>query len=208
MSKATHSPRACGSTARPKRPRTTTSRSSKTRSSARSSGSPRAGRDSPGSVLTAEFELNGLKFVGLNGGPEFTLNEAISFQIHYDDQERSTTTGTSRESGRRRGERLRLGRDKYGVSWQVIPKVLYELIGDSDPDKAGGRPRAMLGMKKLDVAALEKAHAEDKRYPCSRGRGEKTERQVSPGRSVVRLGGDRASRIGGAMEYIVLDSSR
>jgi predicted 3-demethylubiquinone-9 3-methyltransferase (glyoxalase superfamily) len=118
-----------------------------------------AGPGTPGDVLTAEFELNGQKFVGLNGGPEFTFSEAISFQIHCDDQDevdyywnKLTADG---------GEESVCGwlKDKYGVSWQVIPKVLYDLIGDSDPEKAKRATEAMLGMKKLDIAELQKAHA-------------------------------------------------
>lgn len=111
-----------------------------------------------GEVLTVEFELNGQRFVGLNGGPQFTFTPAISFQIPCADQaeldyywDRLTAEG----------EELACGwvTDKYGVSWQVIPTVLPDLVSDPDPEKAKRATEAMLRMTKLDIATLEKAHA-------------------------------------------------
>ncbi len=117
-----------------------------------------AGPGPAGSVVTVEFELNGQKFVGLNGGPEFTFNEAISFQVHCRDQDEVDYYWSKLTE---EGEEVVCGwvKDKYGVSWQVIPTVLFELISDPDPVKASRATKAMLGMKKLDIAALEKAHA-------------------------------------------------
>jgi predicted 3-demethylubiquinone-9 3-methyltransferase (glyoxalase superfamily) len=117
-----------------------------------------AGPGPAGSVVTVEFELNGQKFVGLNGGPEFTFNEAISFQIFCDDQDEVDYYWSKLSEG---GEESVCGwlKDKYGVSWQVIPKVLPDLIGDPDPEKAKRATEAMLGMRKLDIAALERAHS-------------------------------------------------
>ena len=112
-----------------------------------------------GMVITAEFELNGQRFVALNGGPEYTFTEAISFQIPCADQaevdyywEQLTADG---------GQPGPCGwlKDKFGVSWQVIPVVLGSLLGDPDPHKAARATQAMLSMGKLDIDALARAHA-------------------------------------------------
>jgi predicted 3-demethylubiquinone-9 3-methyltransferase (glyoxalase superfamily) len=109
-------------------------------------------------VLAVEFELNGQKFVAINGGPQFTFNEAISFQIHCDDQDEVDYYWSRLTEG---GQEVACGwlKDKYGVSWQVIPAGLIEMIGDPDPEKAKRTTEAMLAMVKLDIAALRKAHA-------------------------------------------------
>ncbi|MFI0407982.1 VOC family protein [Actinomadura sp. 3N508] len=112
-----------------------------------------------GAVLTVEFEVNGQKFLGLNGGPQFTFNEAISFMVHCDDQDEVDYYWDRLVEG---GQEAPCGwlKDKFGVSWQVVPKVLYELVGDSDPEKAKRATEAMLATHgKLDIAALKKAHA-------------------------------------------------
>lgn len=117
-----------------------------------------AGPRAAGLVMTAEFELNGQKFLALNGGPEFTFTEAISFQIPCDGQdevdyywERLTADG---------GEPGPCGwlKDRFGLSWQVVPTVLGALLSDPDPGKAAAATRAMLSMGKLDIAGLERAH--------------------------------------------------
>src|SRR5918992_4198639 len=94
-----------------------------------------AGPRPAGSVMTVEFEVNGQQFVGLNGGAEFKFNEAISFQIHCADQEEVDYHWNRLTDG---GEEGPCGwlKDKYGVSWQVVPDALIELISDSDPEKA------------------------------------------------------------------------
>ncbi|MBV7699803.1 VOC family protein [Streptomyces sp. TRM70350] len=112
-----------------------------------------------GSVMTVEFTANGQQFVALNGGPQFTFNEAISFQIFCADQEEVDYYWTKlTENG---GEPGPCGwlRDKYGVSWQVVPDVLLDLVTDPDSEKANRATQAMLSMGKLDIAALRKAHA-------------------------------------------------
>ena len=111
-----------------------------------------------GSVMAVDFELNGQKFLALNGGPQYTFSEAISFQIHCADQDEVDYYWDSLSAG---GEEGRCGwlKDKFGVSWQVIPAVLSELIGDSDPAKAKRAMEAMLSMGKFDIAALQKAHS-------------------------------------------------
>jgi predicted 3-demethylubiquinone-9 3-methyltransferase (glyoxalase superfamily) len=117
-----------------------------------------AGPGPAGSVLTVEFELNGQRFVGLNGGPEFTFNEAISFQILCDDQDEVDYYWSKLSA---EGEEGVCGwlKDKYGVSWQVIPAAFIDMAADPDPEKAKRAIEAMLSMKKLDIAALQKAYA-------------------------------------------------
>ena len=116
-----------------------------------------AGPGKPGSVLAVEFELNGEKFVGINGGPRFTFNEAISFQIFCDDQDEIDYYWDRLTED---GEESMCGwlKDKFGVSWQVIPSGLTKLIGDPDAEKAARTTAAMLQMRKLDIAALQRAH--------------------------------------------------
>ena len=114
--------------------------------------------DFAGKVLTIEFELNGQKFVGLNGGPEFTFNEAISFQIPCDDQAEVDYYWNALSDG---GEVVECGwlKDRFGVSWQVVPTRLIEMINDPDQEKAARATGAMLKMVKLDISELEKAYA-------------------------------------------------
>jgi predicted 3-demethylubiquinone-9 3-methyltransferase (glyoxalase superfamily) len=116
-----------------------------------------AGPGEPGSVVAAEFELNGQKFVGLNGGPQFTFNEAISFQIFCADQDEIDHYWGKLSEG---GEESQCGwlKDRYGVSWQVLPDGLVEMLGDEDTEKAKRTTEAMLGMGKLDMAALQRAY--------------------------------------------------
>ncbi|MEU4084595.1 VOC family protein [Streptomyces aureus] len=118
-----------------------------------------AGPGPAGSVLAVEFVANGQKFVALNGGPQFTFDEAISFQIHCADQgEVDHYWNRFLEDG---GEAGPCGwiKDRFGLSWQVVPSRLIDLIDDPDPEKAARTTRAMLQMSKLDLPALEKAYA-------------------------------------------------
>ncbi|MEU3253803.1 VOC family protein [Streptomyces sp. NPDC006997] len=112
-----------------------------------------------GSVMTVEFTANGHRFVALNGGPQFTFNEAISFQIFCDDQDEVDHYWSRLTEGG--GEPGPCGwlKDRFGVSWQVIPERLPALVSDPDPQKAARATQAMLKMGKLDIATLEKAHA-------------------------------------------------
>jgi predicted 3-demethylubiquinone-9 3-methyltransferase (glyoxalase superfamily) len=110
-----------------------------------------------GTVLTVEFELDGQTFVALNGGPEFTFNEAISFQVDCADQDEvdrywSTLTADGGEEGP-----CGWLKDRFGVSWQIIPSALPRLLRDPDAEKAQRVMDAMLQMKKIDVAELERA---------------------------------------------------
>jgi predicted 3-demethylubiquinone-9 3-methyltransferase (glyoxalase superfamily) len=118
-----------------------------------------AGPGPAGSVIAVDFTANGHKFVALNGGPQFKFNEAISFQIYCESQEEIDHYWTKlTENG---GEPGPCGwlKDKYGVSWQVIPDGLIDMIGDPDPEKAARTTRAMFAMGKLDIAALQTAYA-------------------------------------------------
>ena len=118
----------------------------------------KAGPGPAGAVMVVEFELNGQKFIALNGGPQFTFNEAISFQIPCADQDEVDYYWDRLTDG---GQEVACGwlKDRYGVSWQVIPTVLIDMISDPDQDKANRATEAMLAMTKFDIAALEKAYA-------------------------------------------------
>jgi predicted 3-demethylubiquinone-9 3-methyltransferase (glyoxalase superfamily) len=118
-----------------------------------------AGPRPEGMVMTVSFELNGQRFVALNGGPEFTFNEAISFEVSCKDQEEVDAFWNKLSEG---GEEGPCGwlKDKYGVSWQVVPTVLVDLLVDPDREKSQRVMQAMLSMKKIEIDALERAAAQ------------------------------------------------
>ena len=118
-----------------------------------------AGPRPEGMVMTVSFELDGLEFIALNGGPEFTFDEAISFQVNCESQEEVDELWTKLSDGGAEGPCGWL-KDKFGVSWQIVPTVLDELIRDPDPEKSQRVMKAMLGMGKLDIAELERAAAQ------------------------------------------------
>lgn len=114
-------------------------------------------RGPDGRAFTVSFELDGQEFMGMNAGPQFKFNESVSMYVACDDQaevdyfwNKLTADG---------GEESMCGwlKDKYGLSWQIIPKQLGELMGSPDPEKAGRVMQAMLQMKKIDIAALQRA---------------------------------------------------
>jgi len=109
-----------------------------------------------GQVMTVEFELDGERFVGINGGPQFKFSEAISFQINCDDQQAIDYYWEKLTDG---GEEGPCGwcRDKFGLSWQVTPAGIDDLFSDADPARADRAMQAMFGMRKLDIAALHAA---------------------------------------------------
>jgi predicted 3-demethylubiquinone-9 3-methyltransferase (glyoxalase superfamily) len=112
----------------------------------------------PGSVMVVEFELNGQRFVGLNGGPHFKFSPAISFQIDCHDQDEVDYYWEKLgEGGDESTRQCGWLADKFGVSWQVVPTVLKKLLGDEDKAKVKRVTAAMMSMKKLDIAGLEKA---------------------------------------------------
>jgi predicted 3-demethylubiquinone-9 3-methyltransferase (glyoxalase superfamily) len=116
-----------------------------------------AGPGPAGAVMAVEFEVNGQKFVALNGGPQFTFNEAVSFQVFCADQEELDYYWSRLTEG---GQEVACGwlKDRYGLSWQVIPSTLIDMIGDADPEKAKRTTQAMLSMTKLDIATLQHAY--------------------------------------------------
>jgi predicted 3-demethylubiquinone-9 3-methyltransferase (glyoxalase superfamily) len=124
-------------------------------------GVTRYGPDAPdqeGAVMTVEFSLDGQHYVGLNGGPQFTFTEAISFQIHCADQDEVDHYWTKLSDG---GEEGPCGwlKDRFGVSWQIVPTALPRLLGDPDREKSQRVMRAMLQMKKIEIDVLERAAA-------------------------------------------------
>ena len=111
-----------------------------------------------GDVLTVEFTLAGRKFTGLNGGPNFKFNEAISFQIYCDDQ-REVDRLTEALSAVPEAEQCGWVKDRYGLSWQIVPRRLLELLSDPDPGRARRAMEAMMTMNRIDIAAVERAAA-------------------------------------------------
>ena len=122
----------------------------------------RYGKNGPGpagSVMTVEFQLDGLTLVALNGGPVFKFTEAVSFVVNCQSQEEVNRYWEKLSAG---GTEVQCGwlKDKFGLSWQIVPTVLPELLSDPDPAKSARVMKVMMTMKKLDIAALEKAHKE------------------------------------------------
>jgi predicted 3-demethylubiquinone-9 3-methyltransferase (glyoxalase superfamily) len=115
-----------------------------------------AGPREEGTVMAVSFELDGQKFVALNGGPQFTFDEAISFQVDCEDQEEVDAYWSKLSAG---GEEGPCGwlKDKYGLSWQIVPIVLREMLGDPDQEKSQRVMRAMLSMQKIVIDDLERA---------------------------------------------------
>jgi predicted 3-demethylubiquinone-9 3-methyltransferase (glyoxalase superfamily) len=111
-----------------------------------------------GTVMTVEFEIAGQKFVALNGGPQFKFDEAISFQIHCETQAEVDYFWSRLAEGGQEGPCGWL-KDKFGLSWQVVPTSLIEFLMDKDAEKAGRVMKAMLQMRKFDIAAIEQAAA-------------------------------------------------
>jgi predicted 3-demethylubiquinone-9 3-methyltransferase (glyoxalase superfamily) len=123
----------------------------------------RYGQAGPGpksSVMSVVFQLDGREFIALNGGPVFKFTEAISLFVHCKTQEEVDTYWAKLLEG---GEESRCGwlKDRYGLSWQIIPTVLGEMLSDADPKKAKRVMEAMLKMKKIDVAELKRAYDHD-----------------------------------------------
>jgi predicted 3-demethylubiquinone-9 3-methyltransferase (glyoxalase superfamily) len=117
-------------------------------------GSP--GQAQAGSVMTVEFELDGQRFVGINGGPHFKFSEAVSFQIDCETQDDVDYFWEKLTEG---GEESQCGwlKDRFGLSWQVVPTGMAEIFDDEDPARAQRAMQAMLKMRKLDIAELRKA---------------------------------------------------
>ncbi len=116
-----------------------------------------AGPGPKGSVMTATFQIEGQEFMALNGGPAFKFSPAISFFVNCETQEEVDQLWEKLSAG---GETIQCGwlKDKFGVTWQIIPKALGELMGDRDPQKSQRVMQAMMKMVKIDVAALKRAY--------------------------------------------------
>jgi predicted 3-demethylubiquinone-9 3-methyltransferase (glyoxalase superfamily) len=116
-----------------------------------------AGPREPGTVMTITFELAGQRFIALNGGPEFDFTEAVSLYVDCADQDEVDMYWAKLGEG---GEEGPCGwlKDKYGLSWQVIPRALTDLLSDPDPVKSQKVVKAMLGMRKIDVQGLHDAY--------------------------------------------------
>ena len=110
-----------------------------------------------GAVMTVSFEINGQQFTALNGGPQFRFSEAISFVVNCETQAEIDALWGRLSAG---GKEDSCGwlKDRYGLSWQLVPTVLPELLGDKDSARAQRAMQAMLQMRKLDIAALRRAH--------------------------------------------------
>ena len=115
-----------------------------------------------GSVLTVSFRLEGQEFTALNGGPHFKFSEAISFVVRCETQtEVDRYWDKLGDGGDQRAQQCGWLKDKYGVSWQIVPVALFELMSSADSRKSGRVMRAMLQMKKLDETALRRAYEEN-----------------------------------------------
>jgi predicted 3-demethylubiquinone-9 3-methyltransferase (glyoxalase superfamily) len=128
---------------------------------------PKAGQEvhkqPPGSVMTVEFELDGQPFTALNGGPDFKFNEAVSLQVNCKDQEEVDYYWEKlSQGGDPRAQQCGWLKDKYGLSWQVIPTALPDMLKDHESTQAQRAMEAMLRMKKIDIREVERAVAGDK----------------------------------------------
>lgn len=112
-----------------------------------------------GSVMTVAFQLDGQEFIALNGGPQFRFTEAISFVVNCKTQEEVDELWGKLSEG---GEKVECGwlKDKYGVSWQIVPTILGEMLSDPDPARSQRVMKAMLQMKKIDIDGLKKAYCQ------------------------------------------------
>ena len=116
-------------------------------------------RRGDGSVSAGKFQLDGQEFFAFNGGPQFTFTAAISLYVNCETQEEVDDLWEKLSEG---GEKIQCGwlKDKYGLSWQVIPRVLPQMLGDKDREKAARVMKAMLQMKKIDIAELQRAYGQ------------------------------------------------
>lgn len=120
-----------------------------------------AGPGPKGSAMTVQFTLEGQDFIALNGGPHFKFTEAISFSVDCKTQEEVDAFWSKLIEGGGKESRCGWLKDKYGLSWQIVPTVLGQMMGDPDPEQAKRVMKAMLQMRKIDIAALERAYKGD-----------------------------------------------
>lgn len=134
--------------------------SSSNGSGSKITGITRYGAEGPGpkgSVLTVAFQLDGQEFVGLNGGPQFKFTEAISFVVNCDTQEEVDKFWEKLSNG---GKTIQCGwlKDRYGISWQIVPKIFVKMVQDKDPEKSKRVMNAMLKMEKINIKELQEAY--------------------------------------------------
>lgn len=120
-------------------------------------------RKPAGTVMTVAFELDGQAFTALNGGPTFKFNEAISFQVNCETQEEVDYYWEKLSAGGdETAQQCGWLKDRYGVSWQIVPRVLFEMLDDANAEKSQRAMQAMLQMKKIDINQLQQAYAESR----------------------------------------------
>jgi predicted 3-demethylubiquinone-9 3-methyltransferase (glyoxalase superfamily) len=117
----------------------------------------KAGPGPEGTVLVGSFQIEGQEFTALNGGPQFKFTEAISLVVHCDSQKEVDDLWAKLSKGGAPGQCGWL-KDKFGLSWQIVPRVMIELLQDKDPAKSQRVMRAMMQMTKIDIAGLQRAH--------------------------------------------------
>jgi predicted 3-demethylubiquinone-9 3-methyltransferase (glyoxalase superfamily) len=117
-----------------------------------------AGPGPKGTAMVVNFQLEGQEFIALNGGPQFKFTEAISLLVNCDTQKEVDDLWKKLSAGGQEGQCGWL-KDKFGLSWQIIPSALFELIRDQDPEKSKRVMEAMLQMKKIDIAGLKRAYS-------------------------------------------------
>jgi predicted 3-demethylubiquinone-9 3-methyltransferase (glyoxalase superfamily) len=114
----------------------------------------------PGTALTVGFELDGQHFTALNGGPQFKFSEAVSFVVHCENQEEVDFYWEKLGAGGDpKAQQCGWLKDKYGLSWQIVPNAMIKMLTDPDAAKSGRVMQALMQMKKLDIAALQRAYA-------------------------------------------------
>jgi len=119
-----------------------------------------AGPGPKGSVMVVDFELDGQRFTGLNGGPNFTFTEAVSFVIHCQTQDEVDDYWTKLTSGGGKESQCGWLKDRFGLSWQVVPDPVIKMLSDPDPAKAKRVTEAVFKMKKIDIATVQGAYAQ------------------------------------------------
>jgi predicted 3-demethylubiquinone-9 3-methyltransferase (glyoxalase superfamily) len=118
---------------------------------------PEGSPGKPGTLMTGSFQLDGQEFMALNGGPQFPFTEAISLLVNCETQQEVDELWAKLTADGGQESQCGWLKDKFGVSWQIIPKQLGEMIGDKDPEKSKRAVEAMLKMKKIDIKAIERA---------------------------------------------------
>ena len=119
-------------------------------------------------MLSGSFVLDGTRFIGINGGPQFPFSEAVSFTVGCTDQDEVDYYYWERLTDGGEGSQCGWCKERFGLSWQIVPDRLYELVGGPDPGRAAAATRAMYGMRKIVIADLEAAAVEASRKPLAR----------------------------------------